>query len=117
VIEENSLEGFGSRIATNGIWIESGTANLVKWNEVVGTAKDGVLIGALTRGTVVDTNWSHQNADDGIDVNNATTTITANTTNNNGDLGIEAVAGVSDGGGNHATGNGNPAQCTGVVCG
>jgi hypothetical protein len=116
-IEGNSFEGFGARIATNGIWIESGTANLVKWNDVVGTAKDGVLIGALARGTVVDTNWSHQNADDGIDVNNATTTITANTTDNNGDLGIEAVAGVSDGGGNHATGNGNPAQCTGVVCG
>jgi len=32
------------------------------------------------------------------------------------DLGIEAVAGVTDGGGNHAAGNGNPAQCTNVDC-
>jgi hypothetical protein len=36
--------------------------------------------------------------------------------NGNDDLGIEAVAGVTDGGGNQASGNGNPAQCTGVAC-
>ena len=33
--------------------------------------------------------------------------------NDNGDLGIEAVSGVTDGGGNRARGNGNPAQCVG----
>jgi hypothetical protein len=32
------------------------------------------------------------------------------------DLGIEAVAGVLDGGGNRALGNGNPLQCLKVVC-
>ena len=31
-------------------------------------------------------------------------------------LGIEAVAGVTDGGGNKAAGNGNPLQCTNVRC-
>ena len=35
----------------------------------------------------------------------------------NGDLGIEAVPGVTDGGGNRARHNGNVAQCTGVACG
>jgi hypothetical protein len=34
----------------------------------------------------------------------------------NGDLGIEAVAGVADGGGNKARGNGSPAQCTNIAC-
>jgi hypothetical protein len=34
----------------------------------------------------------------------------------NGVLGIEAVAGVIDGGGNRAFGNGDPRQCLIVVC-
>ena len=34
----------------------------------------------------------------------------------NFDFGIFAVAGNIDGGGNTATGNGQPAQCLGVVC-
>jgi hypothetical protein len=42
--------------------------------------------------------------------------LESTTANDNGDLGIEAVAGVNDGGGNRASGNGNPAQCTGVAC-
>lgn len=29
---------------------------------------------------------------------------------------LEAVPGVTDGGGNRARGNGNPAQCTNVAC-
>jgi len=33
-----------------------------------------------------------------------------------GDLGIEAVPGVTDGGGNHAAANGNPAQCVNLAC-
>jgi hypothetical protein len=35
--------------------------------------------------------------------------------NHNGDLGIEAAPGA-DGGGNKASGNGNPLQCVNVVC-
>ena len=56
------------------------------------------------------------NSDDGIDTDNPQTTITGNIANNNGDLGIEAVPGTTDGGGNLASGNGNPAQCVGVSC-
>jgi hypothetical protein len=54
--------------------------------------------------------------DDGIDVDNAATTLTRNLALHNGDLGMEAVPGVVDGGGNHAAGNGNTAQCTNVAC-
>jgi hypothetical protein len=34
----------------------------------------------------------------------------------NGDLGIEAVRGVIDGGGNVARHNGDPRQCTNIAC-
>jgi len=34
----------------------------------------------------------------------------------NADLGIEAVFGVIDGGGNRARANGNPLECTNVFC-
>jgi len=33
-----------------------------------------------------------------------------------GEVGIEAVPGVTDGGGNRAHGNGNAAQCLNVAC-
>jgi hypothetical protein len=53
---------------------------------------------------------------DGIHVDSPSTTIEKNTANFNTALGIRAVPGVTDGGGNKAQGNGDPAQCTGVVC-
>jgi uncharacterized repeat protein (TIGR02543 family) len=44
-------------------------------------------------------------------------TISGNTARNNGDYGIESVNPMSDGGTpNHASGNANPAQCTGLTC-
>jgi hypothetical protein len=49
-------------------------------------------------------------------VESPSTTLTRNVAVHNGDLGIEAVPGVIDGDGNHATGNGNPLQCTNVDC-
>ncbi len=55
--------------------------------------------------------------DDGFDIGSRSTTLTRNRAVNNGDLGIEAVPGVNDGGGNRAHGNGDPLQCTNVVCG
>jgi large repetitive protein len=54
--------------------------------------------------------------DDGIHVEDPGTFIADNRANHNFDFGIQAVAGVIDGGGNTAFGNGNPLQCLGVVC-
>lgn len=65
---------------------------------------------------VVSRNRTDHNALDGIRVEVPSTTVTQNTASFNGDLGIEAGAGVSDGGKNRAIGNGNPAQCVGVLC-
>lgn len=39
------------------------------------------------------------------------------TADGNGQLGINAVAGTIDGGGNKAHGNGDAAECSGVSCG
>jgi hypothetical protein len=44
------------------------------------------------------------------------TTLRNNRADDNGDFGIDAVAGVTDGGGNTASGNGNPLQCRNVFC-
>ena len=65
---------------------------------------------------VVSRNRTDHNGRDGIYVEVPSTTITRNFASFNGDLGIEAVAGVTDGGKNKARGNGNPAQCVGVSC-
>jgi hypothetical protein len=54
--------------------------------------------------------------DDGIDVRAPGTTVTRNTANANHGLGISAVPGVIDGGGNRAAGNGDPAQCINLAC-
>jgi hypothetical protein len=65
----------------------------------------------------IEANQGHRAGDDGIDVRRVSTLVRTNTADRNADLGISAVAGVSDGGGNHAAGNGNPLQCIGVICG
>ncbi len=89
-------------------------ANLASQNR--GSAGDGIFVSAGSSGNRIEDNLATFNSDDGIDVDEPTTTIANNTANNNDDLGIEAVAGVRDGGGNSAQGNGNPAQCLNVNC-
>jgi hypothetical protein len=82
---------------------------------------DGISVGtdgektAVTH-TLIQGNRAIGAGDDGLDVESAATKLTRNAANHNHNLGIEAVHGVTDGGGNTASGNGNPAQCTGVVC-
>jgi parallel beta-helix repeat protein len=86
--------------------------NRARYNTLygIGVAADDV------HGTLIVGNRANGNGGDGVQVLNATTTVTRNTANQNGDFGIEAVPGVIDGGGNRAFGNGNPLQCLNVVC-
>jgi parallel beta-helix repeat protein len=77
---------------------------------------DGILVGPLATGTLVEQNRALRNSDDGIDVQNRTTILRRNIAIGNGDLGIEALRGAIDAGGNVAHGNGNPSQCVGVRC-
>ena len=84
---------------------------------VTDSGADGIRLEQPSPGrTLVERNTATRNGDDGIDSDVASATITRNTANFNADLGIEAVAGVTDGGGNKARGNGNPAQCLDVSC-
>ena len=61
-------------------------------------------------------NLAVHSGDDGTDVRAPGTTVTRNSANDNHNLGISAVPGVIDGGGNQAAGNGDPAQCTNIAC-
>jgi hypothetical protein len=54
--------------------------------------------------------------DDGFDIQSRTAKLTRNRAVRNHDLGIEAVRGVIDGGGNIARHNGDARQCTNIVC-
>jgi len=77
---------------------------------------DGIVVDAGSPGAVLRDNVALTNTDDGIDVERAGTKLTGNRADNNDDLGIEAVPGAR-GSGNAATGNHNPLQCVGIVCG
>jgi parallel beta-helix repeat protein len=100
-----------------GILVNNGaTGTLVIRNLAIRNLSDGILVENGATGTLVVRNLAIRNGDDGIDVDAPATTLTRNTANHNHDLGIEAVPGVIDGGGNHAAGNGNPAQCTNIDC-
>jgi parallel beta-helix repeat protein len=91
--------------------------NLVSRNVANSKLSDGILVNNGATGTLIERNTANRSGDDGIDVDAAGTKLTRNTANRNHDLGIEAVHGVIDGGGNKASGNGNPtSQCTNVVC-
>jgi parallel beta-helix repeat protein len=96
---------------------------VVRDNLVRDAGVDGISVGtdvngnpAAVTGTLILRNTATGAGDDGIDVDSVATTLTRNGVFRNHDLGIEAVAGVTDGGGNKAAGNGNPLQCTNVLC-
>jgi large repetitive protein len=122
LIDQNSIVGNGDG-EEGGIHLlsddeqgASSDGNVLSRNDLIGNDGDGILVDAGETRTLIEGNRANENTDDGIDVNSAATTLTKNTANRNHDLGIEAVPGVTDGGGNKARGNGNPAQCTNVVC-
>jgi parallel beta-helix repeat protein len=115
---------FVARASRAGIWIadfeqEGGLPEIgtvVERNLVVDSEIDGVLVESTVTDTLLERNIAIGAGDDGIDVDTAATTLTGNLSLQNGDLGIEAVPGVIDGGGNKAHGNGNPAQCLNLAC-
>jgi hypothetical protein len=55
-------------------------------------------------------------APDGIRLDAPGNIVTSNHANRNAEWGISAIEGTIDGGGNTAHHNGQPAQCSGVVC-
>jgi len=93
-----------------------GAHNVVRGNIVRRSRVDGIAVVKKERHSALVRNVVTGSGDDGFDINSRTTTLTGNRARRNADLGIEAVFGVIDGGGNNASGNGNPAQCTNIFC-
>jgi large repetitive protein len=92
----------------------AGIENYVAYNTVTGGLGLRVLTGAAgnyLRGNVATAN------DVGITIQEPGNVLQSNVANDNVGLGIDAVPGVVDDGGNTATGNGDPRQCVGVACG
>jgi parallel beta-helix repeat protein len=120
--------GFGSiRIERN--WISGGDWGMVLGrgggpvikNDVWSARFDGINVDLWGSSEFVE-NVATMNGDDGIEIGEGgaipgySVVLTRNTANDNGDFGIEAVPGVTDGGGNKASDNGNPLQCLNVFC-
>jgi large repetitive protein len=93
-----------------------GAHNTVLGNVVKGSRVDGIVVVRKDRRSLLTGNIVIGSGDDGFDVDSRTTTLTGNRAVRNDDLGIEAVFGVIDGGGNKAHANGNPLQCTNITC-
>jgi parallel beta-helix repeat protein len=109
VIDRNRIIGAGL------VGIEATQSRLVTRNEVRDSGENGIRLTG-SGSTLVEKNVSSNNGEDGIDVSGSLSIVVReNTANDNADLGI-AASGVTDGGGNKASGNGNPLQCVGVVC-
>jgi parallel beta-helix repeat protein len=93
-----------------------GAHNVVRRNVVRDSRVDGFLVGKKDRHSLLKHNVAKGAGDDGFDIQSRSTTLTRNRAVRNADLGIEAVPSVIDGGGNRAHDNGDPRQCTNVVC-
>lgn len=94
----------------------SGWANELRRNEALGGGQDGFLVDATTVATALLRNYVQNFGDDGIDVRASSSRLGHNSAHGNRLLGIRAVAGVIDLGGNQAALNGDPAQCVNVAC-
>ena len=113
-----------------GIAVGASEGNVVRGNHTSNNPGGGIAIVDNAMDTAVIRNVANGNGespflecvpecpllDDGIHVDAPGTTLAANLANGNADLGIDAVAGVIDGRRNTAHRNGDPRECTGVVC-
>ena len=91
--------------------------NVVRRNHVHAAGGRGITIATGVRHTLLLANHVDRAGNAGVGVRSASTVIAENHANHNGSLGIAAVRGVIDGGGNIARGNGDPRQCNHVACG
>ena len=115
-IESNSITSFDN----NGVHLYEMAADtrLIE-NELRQNAtgiRTSDVAGAPT-GTKIVKNVASNNAFDGIELNTDGSSLRKNVANNNGAWGIFSAGSSIDLGGNKAKGNGQPAQCSGIVCG
>jgi parallel beta-helix repeat protein len=117
VIDGNTMSGTGLGLDLEASSPGFSTSNQLSNNVITGSTNDGLSVQANATGTLLDTNTANSNGNNGIEVQStdANTHLHANTANNNVNFGIFAAAGVTDDGGNTATGNG-ATNCIGVSC-
>jgi hypothetical protein len=121
VVRDATIPGMSPGATAPAVEVRSGTGNVLRGIQTVDPyttrpfAPDGILVGAAATDTLLVDNLVENYPGDGIQVDSASTTLRFNAANDNGDLGIEAVPGVT-GKGNTASGNGNPLQCTNIAC-
>jgi len=107
VIARNSLRDTEGHAISLGFRVVVGT--VVRRNRIRGAGEDEVHVNHKAKHTPLERNHAFGAKDDGLDANNPTTKLTREA-RRNADLGIEAVRGVIDGGGNVARHNGDPAS-------
>jgi parallel beta-helix repeat protein len=106
----------------NGIYLGlneppiGGVDNVVRGNVVRRSGEDGFKVRSKDHHSLLKGNLARRSGDDGFDIESSSTKLVRNRAVGNDALGIEAVEGVGDGGGNRATGNGDPRQCVNVGC-
>lgn len=89
---------------------------MVRRNVVRGSRGDAFVVASRDRRSLLGGNLAIAGGGDGFDVDSRSAKRRNNRAIRNADLGIEAVRGVIDGGGNRASGNGDPRQCVNVAC-
>jgi parallel beta-helix repeat protein len=107
--------GYGIRLGIGNPSLGGGH-NIVRRNLVKQSADDGFRVFQRDGHSLLRRNVAIRAGDDGFAVRNPTTKLAGNRAKRNADLGIAAVRGVIDGGGNRASGNGDARQCVHVKC-
>ena len=108
--------GYGIRLGIGNPSIGGGH-NIVRRNVVKRSADDGLRVFAKDGHSRLRRNVAIRAGDDGFAIRNPTTRLVGNRALRNADLGIAAVHGVIDGGGNVGRHNGDRRQCTHIACG
>lgn len=95
----------------NGISLQAGVTNTTVSQNQLTSNFDGLFVHPTATTSTLTSNTALRNSRDGINAASPSTTLTANAAYQNAAFGIRAVNGVTDGGGNKASGNG-VAQCS-----
>jgi parallel beta-helix repeat protein len=100
-------------------WVDppiGGIATVIRSNVVRDSGRDAFVVSRYDRHSVLRGNLAIAAGDDGFDVNSPSAKLRNNRAIRNAELGIEAVHGVIDGGGNTARHNRDWRRCTNISC-
>ena len=106
----------GIHLAFEGSGLRSAN-NVVRQNVVRGSRGDAFAVASPDRRSFLGGNLAIAAGGDGFDIDSPSAKLSNNRAIRNAELGIEAVYGVIDGGGNTARHNGDARRCTNISCG